>query len=63
MSEKILLGTRKGLLVLEQQTNDWKVIYEAFSGIPVSYACQDTRTGSLWAGLDNGHWGVKLPSF
>ena len=60
MSDKILLGTRKGVIIIEKIGTEWKVQHEAFPGIPVSHAMQDTRTGTLWAGQDNGHWGTKL---
>lgn len=56
----LILGTRKGLLILEKQGSQWKLVCEAHRGIPVSYAATDPRTGMLWAGLDHGHWGQKL---
>jgi photosystem II stability/assembly factor-like uncharacterized protein len=60
MASELLLGTRKGLAILTERNGKWAVSCEAFPGIPVSHACQDTRAGKLWAGQDNGHWGVKL---
>lgn len=56
----LLLGTRKGLLILERGTGGWTLKHEAHSGVPVSYAMRDRRTGTLWAGLEHGHWGSKL---
>jgi len=56
----ILLGTHKGLLVLERQGREWKVVQESFLGVAVSYAARDARTGALWACLDTDHWGPKL---
>jgi photosystem II stability/assembly factor-like uncharacterized protein len=60
MSKALILGTRKGLLILERQGSGWKLVCEAHRAIPVSYAALDPRTGTLWAGLDHGHWGRKL---
>lgn len=60
MTDSILLGTRKGLLLIERQHGRWSIQREVFPGIPVSYACCDPRTGTAWAALDHGHWGAKL---
>ena len=56
----LLLGTRKGLIVLKRNGDAWNVDREAFLGVAVSYAAQDPRTGTLWACLDTDHWGPKL---
>ncbi len=56
----LLLGTRKGLIVLKRNGNAWNMDREAFLGVAVSYAAQDPRTGTLWACLDTDHWGSKL---
>ncbi|MCE2504611.1 MAG: glycosyl hydrolase [Chlorobi bacterium] len=56
----ILLGTRKGLLTIEGQDNQWAITDHAFKGSPVSYAWYDDRTETLWAALAEGHWGAKL---
>lgn len=57
---RLLVGTRKGLLLFEQLAGRWKPTWEAHEAIPVSYADLDRRTGHLWACLDHGHWGCKL---
>lgn len=57
---RLLLGTNKGLLILEQHGKDWQLVCEAHRAIPISYAMRDHRTDTLWACLDNGHWGAKL---
>ena len=57
---QILLGTRKGLLILERNGSEWKVTKEDFRGIPVSYAWHDARTETLWSAAAHGHWGPKL---
>jgi photosystem II stability/assembly factor-like uncharacterized protein len=56
----LLLGTHKGLLVLEPRNGRWLVTRQAFVGIAVSYAARDPRTGVIWACLDTDHWGPKL---
>jgi hypothetical protein len=57
---KLMVGTRKGLLIYEKDDVGWHVHSEHFVGIPVSYAGRDHRHGTLWAMLDHGHWGTKL---
>ena len=59
-SNTLILGTRKGLLVLAHNGRDWQLIHEQFLGIPFSYAMQDHRTGIMWLCADHGHWGQKL---
>ncbi len=60
MVQQLAVGTRKGLLILSNTPDGWCVESEHFRGVPVSYAARDPRTGVIWAGLDHGHWGVKL---
>ncbi|MBN0989473.1 WD40/YVTN/BNR-like repeat-containing protein [Amphritea pacifica] len=60
MSATILLGTRKGTVVLDRISSVWKPRPIMHAGIPVCYAVRDPRDGSLWASLDHGHWGPKL---
>ena len=60
MGEKLLVGTRKGLLILARDSSDWRVESEHFEAVPIPYAMHDRRTGTLWASLDHGHWGGKL---
>ena len=59
-SNTLILGTRKGLLVLKKGRSGWAVRNHSFVGAPVPYALLDPRTGVLWASLDHGHWGCKL---
>lgn len=59
-SDRIVLGTRKGLLVFERNGAGWKLSSESHLGARVSYAAVDSRTGHLFACLDHGHWGTKL---
>lgn len=56
----LLLGTRKGLLILRREGDGFAFVRDAHRGVPVVYAFKDPRDGTLWASLDHGHWGVKL---
>ena len=58
--DRLLIGTRKGLMILERSAADWRIARHAHEGIPVAYAALDTRNDVLWACLDHGHWGQKL---
>lgn len=60
MSDRLLLGTNKGLLILEKRGKTWEFVSESHRAIPVSYAMRDPRHDTLWACLDHGHWGTKL---
>ncbi len=59
-NDTLILGTRKGLLILKRNGKSWKVSQESFPGIPISYAAADHRTGIIWVCADHGHWGQKL---
>lgn len=59
-AERIVLGTRKGLIFFRRKRGEWQLERVAHAGIPVSYAAVDARTGTHWACLDHGHWGCKL---
>jgi len=60
MTELMILGTRKGLLIFEQDGGAWRFCSESFKAQSISYATFDSRTGTLWAAIDHGHWGCKL---
>ena len=60
MSDTILLGTRKGTVIVERTLSRWQSRPIEHQGIPVCYAARDPRDGTLWASLDHGHWGPKL---
>jgi hypothetical protein len=61
MSLKLLVGSRKGLLIFERSaTGGWGLQSSSFDGIPVWSAIYDQRNNTLWAGVDHGHWGPKL---
>ena len=60
MHKKLLVGTRKGLLIMSRNGGDWQVESAHFEAIPVVYAFRDPRTDIIWVSLDHGHWGGKL---
>jgi photosystem II stability/assembly factor-like uncharacterized protein len=57
---KLLLGTAKGLIVLEKKRRIWRIQQVHFTGFPVSMVYVDTRTQTWWAGVPHRHWGQKL---
>ena len=62
MTAKILVGTRKGLFVLERNPSangGWRLKDPHFLGDPVSMVLPDEDSGWL-AALNLGHFGVKL---
>jgi hypothetical protein len=61
MSERLYVGTRKGLFLFERSgRGDWKIAKTAFVGDPVTYVLPDERDGTIYAALNLGHFGVKL---
>ena len=60
MSDKILLATRKGTLILDRKSSGWTLRPIAHTGMSISYAARDPRDGTLWAAMDLAHWGPKL---
>lgn len=60
MKPTLLLGTRKGFVAYHSKNGNWQVENLSFEGEPVSIAYADPRSGTWWACLDHGHWGVKL---
>ncbi len=59
-TSRIILGTRKGTIILERGKTGWRASHLAHAGVGVAYAAQDPRTGTFWAALEHGHWGPKL---
>ncbi len=60
MSDQILLGTRKGTIILDRRSSGWTPRPIAHAGMSISYAARDPRDGTLWAAMDHAHWGPKL---
>jgi photosystem II stability/assembly factor-like uncharacterized protein len=59
-NDRILIGTRKGLFEARRADAGWSLDRPALGGEPIAYATRDPRSGSIWASIDHGHWGVKL---
>lgn len=60
-SHTLLIGSRKGLFVVERQAaGRWGIAAHHFAGEPVSQTLADPRTGIWYAALRLGHFGVKL---
>jgi hypothetical protein len=61
MSDRIHVATRKGLLTVDRKrAGGWEVTDLSFVGNPVTIMLNDSRDGTLYAGLNLGHFGVKF---
>ncbi len=68
MSDRLLLGTRKGLFDLQRKQGKWAIANHAFKGEPVSSMWQgqvqdqgqDQGQGHWLVALNLGHFGTKL---
>lgn len=60
MSDRILVGTRKGTFLVEKTSGRWRPRLAGHQGGGVNFAARDPHTGTLWAALGFGHWGAKL---
>ncbi len=60
MTDRLLVGTRKGLFILDRRSKRWEISATAFLGDPVSAVLADPRTGALHCALNLGHFGPKL---
>src|SRR3981189_2329733 len=64
MSDRLMVGTRKGLLTFARNGNGWAIARSDFAGIPVSAVLHDRRNGAsdgtLYAAPNHGHFGAKL---
>lgn len=58
---ELLVGTKKGLFVLDGQPGaEFDVKARAFAGEPVEYAMRDPRTGRLLASVTSAFYGPKI---
>jgi photosystem II stability/assembly factor-like uncharacterized protein len=58
---ELLLGTKKGLFVLQGDPGaGFEVAARAFAGEPVDYAMRDVRTGRLFATVTSPFYGPKI---
>ncbi len=61
MSNRLLVGTRKGLFRFERDgKGDWKIDQSWFLGEPVTIMLRDENSQRLHVALDLGHFGVKM---
>jgi photosystem II stability/assembly factor-like uncharacterized protein len=60
MADRMLVATRKGLLLFERAERGWQLARNDFPGVPVTAALADARDGALYAALKHGHFGCKL---
>ncbi len=60
MSDSLWVASRKGLFELRETDAGWAIERVSFLGHPVTIVLPDARDGSLYAGLNLGHFGVKL---
>src|SRR5260370_23121763 len=58
---EILVGSKKGLFVLEGETGTpVEITARAFAGEPVEYALRDPRTGRVLAAVTSPFYGPKV---
>ncbi|MDQ3724033.1 MAG: exo-alpha-sialidase [Actinomycetota bacterium] len=58
---ELLVGTRKGLFVLEGEPgSEFAITTRAFVGEPVDYAMRDPRSGRLFAAVTSPFWGPRI---
>lgn len=60
MALKILVGTSKGIVIVERKDGLWDISDTQFLGMPVSMLFVDKETNRWWVALDHKHWGPKL---
>lgn len=60
MSDTLLVSTRKGLFRVKRAGGAWSIDGVDFLGDNVSLAITDPRSGTRYAALDHGHFGVKV---
>ena len=60
MSDRILVGTRKGLFRIEKKGSSWSITDSWFLGDSVSMILPEPGGQRIHAALGLGHFGVKL---
>jgi hypothetical protein len=60
MSDRLYLGSRKGLFIVQRSGGRWRIARTAFLGDHVSMVLPDRRDGHVYAALYHGHFGAKL---
>lgn len=60
-SNRIYLGTRKGLFIVERAgTGSWRLGPVSFPGVQVPMLLPDERDGTVYAAVEHGHFGTKF---
>ncbi|HLF65052.1 MAG TPA: hypothetical protein VI603_14910 [Saprospiraceae bacterium] len=57
---KLLVSTRKGLVIYSQTNGKWNYESLHFQGIPICLSYYNPLNEMLWAFQDHGHWGIKM---
>jgi hypothetical protein len=58
---ELLVGTKKGLFVLEGDPGaEFEITARAFAGQPVEYAMRDPRSGRMLASVTSPFYGPKI---
>jgi hypothetical protein len=60
MSDKLHLGTRKGLIEVTRKNGDWHVGRASFLSVSVPMLPPDQRDSTLYATAEHGHLGTKF---
>jgi hypothetical protein len=60
MSDKLYLGTRKGLIEVTRKNGGWHVGRASFLGVSVPMLLPDRRDNTLYAAVEHGHFGTKF---
>jgi len=60
MSDRLLVGTRKGLFTVDKQSTRWTLREPAFLGDPVTAVLARDGGNTIHAALNLGHFGVKM---
>src|SRR5436190_14732 len=60
MNNRILVATRKGLIIFAREADEWSILTRQFPGVQVTATLHDPRDGTLYAVLRHGHFGSKL---
>jgi photosystem II stability/assembly factor-like uncharacterized protein len=60
MTERLHLGTRKGLFTVARAGGGWGIAGAAFPGVEVSMLISDPKSRRMLAALGHGHFGVKF---
>lgn len=60
MSDRVFVGTRKGLFVVSRRSDGWKIDAAHFLGAQVPMVLHDRSRRQTFAALKHGHFGPKM---